>query len=273
MTEVETVKPKNNRVINYQGGLIMSLIGALVTLTMYPYAFIKEYHPLILIEAAKGPEGCEENVTYFYPAFTDLGIFSGILFLVAAYGFYKKSNWALTFGVIASVLALKGSFWPMVPPMSNGLFPYYMYVFGPSMIVYFLMTYWAGRLSFSRIIYGLIAGMAMITSFMNTIAATNRILAVGAPDNALYVMTMRLNIVAGLAIGIVAVAVMIDPKKEWIKILALTAGLLELFVGGTVATAYSFEIGRISFFYLGPLFVTLMLIGMFTPKIWKLITD
>ncbi len=259
------------REIDNKKGVWVALIGAIVTLTMYPWAFAHDYYKLIEIEKAKGPAGCENNVIWYYPAFTDIGLLSGVFFLSAAYGFYKRKKWAYPFAAIGAVMALKGSFWPMVPPMSNGEFPSYFFVFLPSLIVYLLLTFLVAKLSWKHVGFGIITGMAMITSFMNAIAATNRMQAVAPPANWIYVMTQRLNMVAGLAIGVVAVAVLVVPKKEWVKVTALTAGLLELIVGGTVATTYSIEVGRISFFFLGPFFTALMLLIMFTSIYDKIV--
>ena len=161
----------------------------------------------------------------------------------------------------------------MVPPMSNALFPFYMWVFVPALLIYFALTKFALRLSIPRISIGVLGGMAAITSFMNAIAATNRILAVGQPGNTLYVMAQRLNMVAGLVLVVVTVAILFVPNKEWVKTTALVGGIIELAVGLPVATAYSFEIGRISFFYMGPVFTMMLLAAMLTPKIWNKISE
>ncbi len=271
MTEI--VKPK---VINpnYNVGMWTSLIGGIYLAIMYPVSLIAVYWDLIYIERAKGPAGCEANVKYYYPAYTDMGIIGGVLLITAAYGFYKRKDWAVLLSVSGAVMGLKWSFWPMVPPMSNGIFPQYLYVFVPAFIIYLSLTKLALNLSYTRIGVGVLGGMAAITSFMNSIAATNRILAVGEPGNTIYIMADRLNMVAGVTLMIITIALLITPEKEWVKVTGIIAILVEQVVGIPVATMYTIEVGRISFFFMGPIFSLLLLLCMISPKIWnKVIQD
>ena len=263
MTDEKVTQQSDKIKINYRTGLIISAIGASISLILFPWAFYKAYYPLIDIEGAKGSEGCLSNVEIFYPHFNDIGILSGVLYLIAMYGFYRKKESSIIFAVSASTLALKGSFWPMVPPLSNDLFPFYIFIFVPALVLFLMNARFVANLPIRRIIYATVAGMAMITSFMNGIAAVNRAIVIEAPTNWIYIVTTRMNLYAGLAMSAVVVGILLCPTKEWVKLVAFGSGITELIVGFPVAIAYSIAEEKFALFFLGPTLTIIMLFIVF----------
>jgi len=60
--------------------------------------------------------------------------------------------------------------------MAAGLPPVYFILFWPFLIVYFLIMKAVGKLSWSRTLLGLLAGMAWVFCLMNGIASLSRII-------------------------------------------------------------------------------------------------
>ena len=67
-------------------------------------------------------------------------------------------------------------------------------------------------------------GYLFILTLMNGVSALSRIIPIGAP---IFVITQRLHWVAMIGWGVVTVGVILNPK-EWMRVVGLTAGGLEL---------------------------------------------
>ena len=83
---------------------------------------------------------------------------------MAAVGFGLRKSWAWTLGVIANVLALQGSFFPMIPPVTRGLPPANALVFVPNLIFFVLMLQVVRRLDWRVLAIGLLSGIARLGS-------------------------------------------------------------------------------------------------------------
>ena len=206
------------------GGIFAS-IGALMGIIGHFTIFLNWYHRGMAAEAAE--PGCEILLKWIHPAITDLGILASAIFLVSAYGFFTKQRWAFLLSVIAIVLAMQGSWFINVPFMAAGLPPVYFILFFPYLVLYFLIAIMVGRLSWGRTMLGFLAGMAWVFCLMNGIASLSRIITIGTP---FFSMVQRLHWIAMIGCGVVTVGILIQPK-EWMRVLGLTAGGLELIVG------------------------------------------
>jgi hypothetical protein len=105
---------------NKLGGIVASIAG-LMGIIGHFIIFLNWYFKGMAAEAAE--PGCEILLKYIHPAMADLGILGGVIFLVSAYGFFTKKNWAFLLSVIAIVLSLQGSWFINVPFMAAGLPP------------------------------------------------------------------------------------------------------------------------------------------------------
>jgi hypothetical protein len=202
------------------------------------------------------------------PALTDIGIFAGVLYALSAYAFFTRKRWAFPLVVIANVLALQGGFFLNVPFMAAGLPPVYFFIFFPNLILYFLLTWQVGRVPWRRILLGLFAGAAYVFCLMNGIASTSRIITIDTP---IFYAVQRLHWVAMIAWGIVTVGILIRPK-EWMRIVGLGAGLLELVVGIPLAVVTTIELARFSLFSLAPIFSLGLFVVFLMPRRWQWFT-
>jgi len=163
---------KNSR--QYFFGMILTLCGGILGLTLHILFFLTWYQPLIDAEQTLYPTLMNYRViTYMLPVFTDFGILAAVLYLMSAFAFARKMDIAYALAVVANTLAINFSFWPMIPALDCGLTPIYIFIFLPNLVLYFLLHLGVGKRPFSRVLVGLIAGMVFVTAFINGTACLN----------------------------------------------------------------------------------------------------
>ena len=189
---------------NEKIGGILATVGALIGVVGHYLLFMNWYERGMSAEAAE--PGCEILLKWLHPFITDLGILAGVLFAVAAYGFFTSRKWAFLVSVIAIVLSLQGAWFINVPFMAAGLPPIYFTLFWPFLILYFIIMIPVGKLSWKRTMVGFLAGMAWVFCLMNGIASLSRIITVGAP---FFSLVQRMHWFAMLAWGVVTVSILL----------------------------------------------------------------
>ncbi|MFH2102068.1 MAG: hypothetical protein ABIJ39_01760 [Chloroflexota bacterium] len=244
-------------------GGILATIGALMGIIGHIYLFLNWYQVGMAADSAE--PGCEILLKYIHPALTDLGILGGVVFAVSAYGFFTRKNWAFALSVFAIIMALLGSWFINVPYMAANLPPVYFPLFWPYLLIYFLMMRSVGEVTWSRTLLGLLAGLAYITTFMNGVSSTSRIITNGAP---IFVLVQRLHWVAMLGWAVVTAGLLLKPKG-WMRVLGLTSGLLELTVGIPLAYVTALQLGRFSLFALAPIICLIAMVIFLWPGLWQ----
>lgn len=251
---------------NTRLGGILAIIGALIGIVGHFVIFLNWYH--IGMNADSAEPGCEILLKYVHPALADLGILAGVLFAVSAYGFFTRGKWAFLLSMIAITLALLGSWFINVPYMAAGLPPVYFTLFWPYLILYFVLLRGVGRISWSITILALVTGLAYITCFMNGVSSTSRIITIGSP---LFVLVQRLHWFAMVGWGVITVGIILRPK-EWMRVLGLISGSLELAVGIPLAYATAMNLGRFSLFALAPIISLILVVIFLWPNLWQRLT-
>ena len=252
--------------INTKLGGFLAIIGAVIGIVGHYVLFINWYR--IGMSAESAEPGCEILLKYIHPALADLGILAGVLFAVSAYGFFTKARWAFLLSLIGITLALLGSWFINVPYMAAGLPPIYFSLFWPYLIIYFLLARGVGKVSWSITLLALLTGLAYITCFMNGVSSTSRIITIGSP---LFVLVQRLHWAAMIGWGVVTTGILIKPK-EWMRVLGLVSGSLELTVGIPLAYATAINLGRFSLFALAPIVSLILLVLFLWPNMWSRLT-
>lgn len=252
--------------MNMRLGGILAVVGALIGIVGHYVLFTNWYR--IGMSAESAEPGCEILLKYIHPALADLGILAGVLFAVSAYGFFTKARWAFLLSMIAITLALLGSWFINVPYMAAGLPPVYFSLFWPYLILYFLFARSVGRVSWSITLLALLTGLAYITCFMNGVSSTSRIITIGSP---LFILVQRLHWVAMAGWGVITVGILLKPK-EWMRVLGLVSGSLELAVGIPLAYATAISLGRFSLFALAPIISLILLVLFLWPNMWARLT-
>jgi len=259
----ETTMKRNEKL----GGIVASFAGLMGVIGHF-IIFLNWYFKGMSAEAAE--PGCEILLKWINPAMADLGILGGVIFLVSAYGYFNKKNWAFLLSVIAIVLSLQGAWFINVPFMAAGLPPVYFTLFWPFLIIFFVLMVPVGKLSWSRTLVGFVAGMAWVFCLMNGIASLSRIITIGAP---FFTLVQRMHWVAMLAWGVVTVSILMGPK-EWTWVTGFTAGVLELVVGIPLAIVTAQQLGRFSLFSLAPICCMILVVIMVWPNnLWAKWTD
>ena len=248
---------------NYQLGGFASIFGAVLAIVGNFYLFQNWYFRGMAAESAE--PGCEILLKYIHPALTDLGLLAGALFVVAAFGFFRKEKWAFFLSVVAIVLSLQGSWFINVPYMAAGLPPIYFSLFFPFLILYFILLKGVGRLKWNRTLVALFAGLTFVLTLMNGVSSLSRIITIGAP---IFVMTQRLHWVAMIGCGTIAVGIAMQPKR-WMWLTGLVSCVLELIVGIPLALVTMQNLGRFSLFSLAPIGCLLFLVVILWPGLWQ----
>jgi hypothetical protein len=250
---------------NLYGG-VLSIIAALMGIIGHFILFLKWYQ--IGMHTPSAEPGCEILLKTIHPLMTDLGIFGGVLFAVAAYGYFIQKNWAFFVSVIALVLALLGSWFINVPYMAAGLPPVYFPLFWPYLILYFLFLIVVGKVSWSRTLLGLLTGVAYIFCWMNGVASTSRIITIGAP---IFTLVQHLHWVAMIGWAVVTVGIIMQPR-EWMRVVGLIAAVTELVVGIPLTIATAQQLGRFSLFAFAPISCMVLVILFVWPGLWQRLT-
>jgi len=252
--------------INARLGGILAAIGAVIGILGHYVLFLNWYRVGMATPSAE--PGCEILLKYIHPALADLGILAGVIFAVSAYGFFTRAKWAFSLSIIAITLALLGSWFINVPYMAAGLPPIYFTLFWPYLILYFLLLRGVGKVSWSVTLLALFTGLAYITCFMNGVSSTSRIITIGSP---IFILVQRLHWVAMAGWGVVTVGIIIKPK-EWMRVVGLVSGSLELAVGIPLAYATAMSLGRFSLFALAPIISLILMVLFLWPNMWVRLT-
>lgn len=245
-------------------GLALAVIGALLGLFGSFFIFSQWYEPMMAAEVAAGRPDEEIIVKFVIPVLNDIGMIAGTLWVVAAFGYARERRWAWPVSVVASVLALQGSFFPMIPAASRGLPPAFGLIFVPSLVIYVVLLAVVGRVPWRTLVFSLFSGIAFVLSFMNGVASTDRIMVSGAP---LYVAVQRLNWVASAGWGLFTVAYILKPA-EWVQLVGLGAGVLEMVVGYPLGMATTIAFGHFSMFYPAPMLSTVLVVLLVAAWGW-----
>ena len=103
---------------------------------------------------------------------------------------------------------------------------------------------------------------------MNGVSSTSRIITVGAD---IFFLLQRLHFFAMLGWGVVTAGILLRPM-EWMRVLGLVSGGLELTVGIPLAFVTAQRLGRFSLFALAPIFSLILVVIFVWPGLWQRLT-
>ncbi len=255
LTEVEEVDKTRNSV-----GAAVAFIAGILGIAVTFVLFLKGYRELIGIEMTAGRPDEALIVTYVIPLLADLIILGGVLWLVGGLGLATRSRWGWPAVVTASVVSLAASFFPMIPAMSRGAFPAYIYLFGPNLVFYFVLLAYVRPVDGRVLALSFFSGIASVLSFMNGVASIDKILVTG---QAFYIPVQQLSWVAAVAWGVFTVGLIL--RKLWAHQVGLGAGLLATLAGAPLAVVSTLEAGRPSMFTPAPALALCLLVILLLP--------
>lgn len=250
-----------------KAGGIVSLVGAVVGIVGVFAAFLLSYQPMMDAKVAVGRPDEALIIRYAIPFLSDVGITAGVVWAVAAYGFFRERTWAWTAALIANVMSLLAGFFSMIPAVVEGLFPAFIVVFAPNLVTYLLLVAHVRRVDGRIAALSLISGMTYVTSFMNGVASTDKIILSGDP---LMIAVQRLNWVAAAGWAVFTVGLL--KRKPWTKAVGLGAGLMTLVAGVPLATVSTISEGRFSMFTPAPMLGLILLLILLAPAGSRMVT-
>lgn len=248
---------------NYKLGGILAAIAAVIGIVGHFVLFFQWYQAGMHAESAE--PGCEILLEWIHPLLANMGLLAAALFAVSSYGYLTKKRWAFALSVFGLILALLGSFFVNIPFLAAGLPPVYFMLFFPYTIIYFLILILVEKISWSRTLLALVAGICYILCWMNGVSSTSRIITVGAD---LFVLVQKLHFVAMIGWAVVTAGILLKPR-EWQRVVGLAAGATELIVGIPLGIVTTQELGRFSLFSLAPLLSLVLVVLLVWPGLWK----
>ncbi|MBI5035672.1 MAG: hypothetical protein HZB51_34705 [Chloroflexi bacterium] len=256
---------------NFRLGTWIAMIGAIIGLSAL-YVFPQVYNPMIdtMVNLNRVHESW--SVRLVFPLLGYLAITSGVLWLLALYGFVNREKWAWLLGIVACTFSLLAGFFPMIPAMDAKVFPLTVVLFVPSLALWIGMFF--VRKTEPRIaVLAFVAGLAYVLAFMNGVAPIAKFVASMGQDfiNGLYVMTQEINWWGSAAWAVFIFALL--SHKEWARIVGIGAGLMAIVGGTPLAVANTLEVHRFSMFTLSPLLSAALVIVLLLPAPRRLIQN
>ncbi|MEL7675190.1 MAG: hypothetical protein AAGU78_15750 [Chloroflexota bacterium] len=243
-------------------GALLALIGLLASALGF-IIFVAIYNHMIQVELDAGRPDEANVVRYVFPLLGYLIAAATALWAVSFYGFLIGQKWAWMVGIIAATLSLLCSFFPMIPAASRDETPYMALVFVPSLLLWIGLV-WLRKVPRRPAVLAFVAGLAYILSFMDGVAAVDKIQIVHDDIiQGLYVMVQQVNwwACAGWAVFIFALL----GRKSWAQPLGIGAAFMACFGGYPIAVESMIDKGTFSMFAPAPLLSTALLVYLVLP--------
>lgn len=262
-------------------GIVLSAIGGILGVLGHWLLFIMYYEPYQAAMLAPPPAGVGTDaiIVAFLPIIADFGIISGIMYLLAAMGFFYETDWALPTALAANIFALLAGFWPFIPAITVAQPPVYLpVVFLPNLVLFFVLVLFVADASWTQTLLALTVGIAFVMTFMNGVASTNRILGVNAGRITgnleiaapIYVLSQRINWIAAFGYAAVTYAIVLLKDKDWVRFVGIGSAVLCLLGGMPLAILNTIDKGGdISMFFFAPILSIPLLLLFLWPKFWN----
>ncbi len=247
-------------------GFTLVLIGAILGIGVNAFIFFTQYNTMISAQLIQYPMRTNWMIiTYLLPVWAGMSVIAGLLYIIALYGFNWNTKNAYKFAVIANVIALQFSFWPIIPALDTGLTPWYAIVFLPNAIIYLLLNLFVGKKNILRVLFCLITGMTLVMSVINGTASLNIFWMRG---EIFYRIANPVHWACGVGFGVLTVVIMLSPKN-WNRILAMVITAIEIGVGGYMGIITTIEKGEFSMYSGAPALSILILLVVAIPFLWE----
>lgn len=243
-------------------GALLALLG-LIAAGVGFIIFVLSYNFLIDVEIDAGRPDEGNVIRYVFPLLGYLIAAATSLWGVSLYGFLTRQKWAWFVGVTAATIALVSGFFPMIPAASRGQTPYMAIVFVPTLAVW-LGLVWLRKVDRRVAVVAFVAGLAYVLSFMDGVAAIDRIQIVEDDIlQGLYVMVQQVNWWAAIAWAVFILALL--GRRRWAQPVGIGAALMSMIGGYPVAIESMIDKGSFSMFAPAPMLSTALLIYFLLP--------
>jgi len=262
-------------------GIVLSAIGGIIGVVGHWLLFIMYYEPYQAAMLAPPPSGVGTDaiIVAFLPIIADFGIISGIMYLLAAMGFFYETDWALPAALAANIFALLAGFWPFIPAITVAQPPVYLPIaFLPNLALFFIFVLYVGDASWTQTLLALTVGIAFVMTFMNGVASTNRILGVNAGRVTgnleiaapIYVLSQRINWIAAFGFAAVTYGIILLKDKDWVRFIGIGSAVLCLLGGMPLAILNTIDKGGdLSMFFFAPILAIPLLLVFLWPTLWN----
>jgi hypothetical protein len=218
-----------------------------------------------LIEAALLSDVAEaEIISWVMVTLTDLAVVGGVLWAVAACGFFAGKSWAWGTAVAASLPGILAGFFPVIPYLRFFWAPPppVLLIFVVNLALFMCLVTYVRRMNGLAVGLAVLAGAAYILCFINGVAGTHYYLTYHQP---LFAITPPLSMAASAlwAASIPGFLLM----RRWAWFTWFAASLLGLTSGIPLAVVAGEQIGRLSLFWPAPLVSLMLLVALWMPSV------
>jgi len=205
-------------------------------------------------------------VEYIIPGLHDLSVIGSALMIVAAYLFAINYKYAWHLAIAGNILAIQGTAFPVVPTLSAGGFPDYIFLFIPNMVAFYLYIAYIRKLSGKAIAVATVVGMIYVLTLFNGIASASRTVLMGGIEGntAMFVASQQINWIG--VVGWYAFLLAILYQKKWAVPVGIFASSLTIMAGLPIALKSTIESGVFSMFLLAPLTAIIILVYILSPS-------
>lgn len=246
-----------------KAGLWISLIMGLYGLVGSFAVFIHHWREMYDLKIDRADETFV--VEYIIPGLHDLSVVGSVLMLVAAYLFSIKHKHAWNIAMAGIILAIQGTAFPVVPTLSAGGFPDYIWLFLPNMVAFYLYIMYVRNLSIKVVAIATVVGMTFVLALFNGIAAASRTVLLGGIEGntAIFVASQQVNWIGVVGWYVFLLAILY--KSKWAIPFGIFASSLTIMGGLPLAVKSTMETGVFSMFFLAPLFAFVIVLYIISP--------
>ncbi len=255
--------------IKHKPGMIIAIVGSLYNMLATYTIFINHWQDAYWAKAAQYRADESVIIKYIYPALHDVAMIGGIILLLSAFLHHREHKWAWNVSMLGILIMVLGTVFPIVGSGSAGIFPMYIFVAIPNLVVFYLFLCYVRKVPGKIVALATIIGVTYTVCLFNGIASGSRAVQHGGvegihifagqegyPDEgspAKFVASQRLNwFASGLWITFTMMLLSKKPKSYLVPI-STAAVVLALFGGILLAMDTIVTEKTFSMFALAPL--------------------
>lgn len=235
--------------IKHKQASVLAVIGSLYCMLATYIIFIAHWQDSYLAKAGQHRPDETVVVAWIYPALLDIAFIGAAILLASAFLHRQEHKRAWDISMFGILLMVLGTVFPIVGSASAGIFPKYIYVAIPNLILFYLFLAYVRKVDGKIIALATIVGVVFTVSLFNGVASLSRFhqhggvsnvhLFAGEPgypevgDSAKFAASMRLNWFACATWISFMMAMLLKKPKNVLLTLSTVAVTLNLF-GGTL---------------------------------------
>ncbi len=275
--------------VKHKQASILAVIGSLYCMLGTYIIFINHWQESHLAKAGQHRPDETVIVKWLYPALLDVAMVGAVILLVSAYLHRQEHKWAWGTSMTGILLMILGTVFPVVGSASAGIFPQYVIVAIPNLILFYLFILYIRKVDGKIVALATLIGLTFSVSLFNGIASASRAFQhggvggvhifagepgypeVGSP--AKFVASQRLNWFASILWITFMMNMFLKKPKLNLLMISTAAVVFNLFGGILLAMDTILAHKTFSMFAVAPIFAIVIFLFIASSKSDKMIED